>query len=590
MYNVLLVSQIGEYYLKEKFPENEIVIDINSKDKTIFNYLGMTINEWYQKEIESVNGKKKEKIANSNIAVLNINLETGEIDVDIKGLPVEKSINPYLKLFDGRWNVEYSMIQPPNGVKNRLVKIYLIPYLEAKVGKDICENIIKDILEKADNLNTTFITFKINNKWLYEIDEIVDICYNSTLGPLNQPCICPICGREHRISFTKSKFFKGKQIITDIYKEKGFKKEEEHFLNFCPECYMKLSEGYTRIFSSGNENEIFTVTKQGIYKLMFVPKTILSNEELQYLITIFGNIYKKQKTSDIEKMNEFAFKFRRLKSLKGQFVLFKNKNNMERIVMALDIPIQSVFYKMENIQLPNLTKCLQKKIILSFDGYILLNLIQRFLDDEQKIDRYVFQIIESIAHGNVEKNLLINWINNSYNKEFKNNEVKYPKEFIKKIMFNEYMKEMMIMKEKYSYDDTQKSMLSKMKTKNETNDELIQYIIERGIHPNTAYLIFLGATMKHIETMQYKKKITPNMFGRIKGIYSLEHLNMLHQKVIDKVADYTSGEITSANITLALAETFYSFEPMTQLPEDAVHSLTFGYGQILINLLTKDKE
>lgn len=590
MYNVLLVSQIGEYYLKEKFPENEIVIDINSKDKTIFNYLGMTINEWYQKEIESVSGKKKEKIANSNIAVLNINLETGEIDVDIKGLPVEKSINPYLKLFDGRWNVEYSMIQPPNGVKNRLVKIYLIPYLEAKVGKDICENIIKDILEKADNLNTTFITFKINNKWLYEIDEIVDICYNSTLGPLNQPCICPICGREHRISFTKSKFFKGKQIITDIYKEKGFKKEEEHFLNFCPECYMKLSEGYTRIFSSGNENEIFTVTKQGIYKLMFVPKTILSNEELQYLITIFGNIYKKQKTSDIEKMNEFAFKFRRLKSLKGQFVLFKNKNNMERIVMALDIPIQSVFYKMENIQLPNLTKCLQKKIILSFDGYILLNLIQRFLDDEQKIDRYVFQIIESIAHGNVEKNLLINWINNSYNKEFKNNEVKYPKEFIKKIMFNEYMKEMMIMKEKYSYNDTQKSMLSKMKTKNETNDELIQYIIERGIHPNTAYLIFLGATMKHIETMQYKKKITPNMFGRIKGIYSLEHLNMLHQKVIDKVADYTSGEITSANITLALAETFYSFEPMTQLPEDAVHSLTFGYGQILINLLTKDKE
>lgn len=590
MYNVLLVSQIGEYYLKEKFPENEIVIDINSKDKTIFNYLGMTINEWYQKEIESVSGKKKEKIANSNITVLNINLETGEIDVDIKGLPVEKSINPYLKLFDGRWNVEYSMIQPPNGVKNRLVKIYLVPYLEAKVGKDICENIIKDILEKADNLNTTFITFKINNKWLYEIDEIVDICYNSTLGPLNQPCICPICRREHRISFTKSKFFKGKQIITDIYKEKGFKKEEEHFLNFCPECYMKLSEGYTRIFSSGNENEIFTVTKQGIYKLMFVPKTILSNEELQYLITIFGNIYKKQKTSDIEKMNEFAFKFRRLKSLKGQFVLFKNKNNMERIVMALDIPIQSVFYKMENIQLPNLTKCLQKKIILSFDGYILLNLIQRFLDDEQKIDRYVFQIIESIAHGNVEKNLLINWINNSYNKEFKNNEVKYPKEFIKKIMFNEYMKEMMIMKEKYSYDDTQKSMLNKMKTKNETNDELIQYIIERGIHPNTAYLIFLGATMKHIETMQYKKKITPNMFGKIKGIYSLEHLNMLHQKVIDKVADYTSGEITSANITLALAETFYSFEPMTQLPEDAVHSLTFGYGQILINLLTKDKE
>jgi len=325
MYNVLLVSQIGEYYLKEKFPENEIVIDINSKDKTIFNYLGMTINEWYQKEIESVSGKKKEKIANSNIAVLNINLETGEIDVDIKGLPVEKSINPYLKLFDGRWNVEYSMIQPPNSVENRLVKIYLAPYLEAKVGKDICENIIKDILEKADNLNTTFITFKINNKWLYEIDEITDICYDSTLGPLNQPCICPICGREHRISFTKSKFFKGKQIITDIYKEKGFKKEEEHFLNFCPECYMKLSEGYTRIFSSGNENEIFTVTKQGIYKLMFVPKTILSNEELQYLITIFGNIYKKQKTSDIEKMNEFAFKFRRLKSLKGQFVLFKNK-------------------------------------------------------------------------------------------------------------------------------------------------------------------------------------------------------------------------------------------------------------------------
>lgn len=146
------------------------------------------------------------------------------------------------------------------------------------------------------------------------------------------------------------------------------------------------------------------------------------------------------------------------------------------------------------------------------------------------------------------------------------------------------------MKEKYSYDDTQKSMLSKMKAKNETNDELIQYIIERGIHPNTAYLIFLGATMKHIETMQYKNKITPNMFGKIKSIYSLEHLKMLHQKVIDKVADYTSGEVTSANITLALAETFYSFEPMIQLPEDAVHSLTFGYGQILINLLTKDKE
>lgn len=590
MYNVFLVSQIGEHYLKERYPEDEITIDINSKDKTIFNYLGITINEWFQKEIESVDGKKKEKIANSNIAVLNINLETGKIDVDIKGLPVEKSINPYLKLFDGRWNVEYSMIQPPNSVENRLVKIYLAPYLEAKVGKDICKNIIKDILEKADNLNTTFITFKINNKWLYEIDEITDICYDSTLGPLNHPCVCPICGREHRISFTKSKFFKGKQIITDIYKEKGFKKAEEHFLNFCPECYMKLSEGYTRIFSSGNENEIFTVAKQGIYKLMFVPKTILSNEELQYLITILGNIYKKQRTSDIEKMNEIALKFRRLKSLKGQFVLFKKEKNTERIVMVLDIPIQSVFYKMENIQLPNLTKCLQKKIISSFDGYILLDLMQRFLDDEQKIDRYVFQIIENITHGNVEKNLLINWINNSYHEEFKNNEVKYPKVFIKKIMLNEYMKEMMVMKEKYSYDDTQKSMLSKMKAKNETNDELIQYIIERGIHPNTAYLIFLGATMKHIETMQYKNKITPNMFGKIKSIYSLEHLKMLHQKVIDKVADYTSGEVTSANITLALAETFYSFEPMIQLPEDAVHSLTFGYGQILINLLTKDKE
>jgi len=258
--------------------------------------------------------------------------------------------------------------------------------------------------------------------------------------------------------------------------------------------------------------------------------------------------------------------------------------------MALDIPIQSVFYKMENIQLPNLTRCLQERIIPSFDGYILLDLIQGFLDDEQKINKYTIQIIESIAHGNVEKNLLINWINNSYNEEFKNNEVKYPKEFIKKIMFNEYMKEMMIMKEKYSYDDTQKSMLSKMKTKNETNDELIQYIIERGIHPNTAYLIFLGATMKHIETMQYKNKITPNMFGKIKGIYSLEHLKMLHQKVIDKVAEYASGEITPANITLALAETFYNFEPMPQLPEDAMHSLTFGYGQILINLLTKNKE
>lgn len=68
---------------------------------------------------------------------------------------------------------------------------------------------------------------------------------------------------------------------------------------------------------------------------------------------------------------------------------------------------------------------------------------------------------------------------------------------------------------------------------------------------------------------------------------------MLYQKIVDKVAEYSmanDNKMLSANITLALADTFYHFEPMETLPEDAIHNLMFGYGQVLMDNLTKNNK
>lgn len=149
------------------------------------------------------------------------------------------------------------------------------------------------------------------------------------------------------------------------------------------------------------------------------------------------------------------------------------------------------------------------------------------------------------------------------------------------------------MNTKYQYTDEQKNILNKIKetSKDETINQLLEYIYNRGIHPNAAYLIFLGATMKHIERIQYNNDTVPNMFRNIKNVSSIDHLEMLHQKTVNKILDYSSSEhnIIPASISITLAETFYSFEPMTELQDDATHNLVFGYGQILIDNLSKGK-
>lgn len=592
MYDLLFVNRIGKHYLKEKFNIDRISLDIHSKDKNIFKFLGTTLNESFQKEVELAPAKKKEIVLNSSIVILDIDLATKKITTEPSGLPIEDKYNQFLKIFDGKGNAELSFVQLVKNFK-RLINYYMKPYLKIVSNDNCSSEIIHALTEVAASTTATYITLKINGKWLYEIDEIMEICYDAALGPIEQKSTCPICGREHEISFTKTKFFKGKQIITDIHAEKGFKRKEDHYLNFCSECYLYLSEGYTRIFAKGKENEIFTLTKQNVYKLMFIPKTMLSDEELEYLIFVIRELYHNDKIQGIHKINELALNFKDLNMTKGQFALFLNKNNTERVVRMLNVPFQTIFYKLEDLVLPGLSKCVQQGIMKSLSNYVLLDFIQEFLDDENKVDKYIFRIIESIAAGNMEKDLLIQRINGSYDEFLKEKNLKKPKAFIKRMMKNEYIKEMMVRMNSYQYDDKQKNLLDKTKTNNQCNDELVQYIVERGIHPNNAYLIFLGVTMKHIESMQYKNNTTPNMLRKIKSISHLEQLMMLYQKIVDKVVEYSmanDNKMLSANITLALADTFYHFEPMETLPEDAIHNLMFGYGQVLIDNLTKNNK